>query len=246
LNSVIWGNLPSSNPQIDGPAFVIYSNVEGGFTGTGNLDSDPMFIDQINYYLDSLSSPCIDAGNPNSFYEDPEDPLNPGFALWPALGTTRNDMGAYGGNDSMNNSDELLGPLFRAFVERVNSVPNNEKQAIIDSFMNAAPSFPFIDENNIVYYIYQGTTRNVTVPGDANGWNQGAFPMTQLDGTIFWYRQAVFETDARLDYKFVLDGSKWILDPLNPNTVAGGFGPNSELAMPDYVQPPEIEYTPGL
>jgi len=246
LNSVIWGNHPSSNPQIDGSALVNYSNVEGGFSGTGNIDTDPMFVDQVFYYLDSLSSPCVDAGNPDPFYNDPEDLLNPGFALWPALGTIRNDMGAYGGNNSMNNSGELLGPLFREFVERVNSVPNNEKQAIIDSFMNVAPSFPFIEEDIIVYYIYQGAVGSVNVPGDANDWNGEAFPMTQLDGTIFWYREAVFESDARLDYKFVLNGSNWILDPLNPNQVSGGFGPNSELAMPDYVQPPEIEYYPNI
>jgi len=246
FNSIVWGNLPSANPQIDGAAFVNYSNVEGGFSGTGNLDTDPMFADQINYYLNSPNSPCIDAGNPDSVYNDPEDPLNPGFALFPSLGTVRNDMGAYGGNDSMNKSDELLGPLFRAFVERVNSVPNNQKQAIIDSFMNAAPSFPFIEEEQIVYYIYQGTTNSVNVPGDANEWNQNAFPMTKLDGTIFWYREAVFESDARLDYKFVLNGTNWILDPLNPHQVSGGFGPNSELAMPDYIQPPEIQYYPNI
>jgi len=198
FNSIMWGNLPLSNPQIDGPAFVSYSNIEGGFSGTGNIDSDPMFVDQVYYYLDSLSSPCVDAGNPDTFYNDPEDPLKPGFALWPALGTIRNDMGAYGGNNSMNNSGELLGPLFREFVERVNSVPNNEKQAIIDSFMNAAPSFPFIEENIIAYYIYQGAVGSVNVPGDANGWNGESFPMTQLDGTLFWYREAVFESDARL------------------------------------------------
>jgi hypothetical protein len=39
----------------------------------------------------------VDAGNPHPNYNDPEDPLNPGFALWPARGTLRNDMGAYGG-----------------------------------------------------------------------------------------------------------------------------------------------------
>jgi hypothetical protein len=122
---------------------------------------------------------------------------------------------------------ELLGPQFRAFVNRVNSVPVPEKQAIIDSFMIAAPSFPFIEENTIVYYIYQGEVGSVTVPGDANNWDISAFPMTQLDGTIFWYREAVFESDARLDYKFGLNGINWILDPLNPNQVSGEFGPNS-------------------
>jgi hypothetical protein len=30
-------------------------------------------------------------------YKDPEDPENPGFALWPSQGTPRNDMGFTGG-----------------------------------------------------------------------------------------------------------------------------------------------------
>jgi enterochelin esterase family protein len=36
------------------------------------------------------------------------------------------------------------------------------------------------------------------------------------------------------------------LDPLNPKQVSGGFGPNSELAMPDYIQPAEIEFYPTI
>jgi len=38
----------------------------------------------------------------------------------------------------------------------------------------------------------------------------------------------------------VINNSNWILDPKNPNRISGGFGPNSELAMPAYVQPAEI------
>jgi enterochelin esterase family protein len=46
--------------------------------------------------------------------------------------------------------------------------------------------------------------------------------------------------EARIDYKFILNETNWILDPRNPRTCTGGFGPNSELAMPEYVDPPEI------
>jgi len=46
--------------------------------------------------------------------------------------------------------------------------------------------------------------------------------------------------DARIDYKLVIDGQDWILDPLNPHTQLSGFGPNSELAMPAYRSPPEL------
>jgi enterochelin esterase family protein len=43
-----------------------------------------------------------------------------------------------------------------------------------------------------------------------------------------------------------LNGSTWILDPENPHTCEGGFGPNSELSMPLYIQPWEIEYNTNI
>ena len=247
MNCIIWGNTAPTNSQISGTANISFSDVEGGYSGTGNLNLNPDFADTVNYYL-NLNSPCIDAGNPDSAYFDIEDPTNPGFALYPALGTIRNDIGAYGGHPfvKIETPKELLGAKFRAFVNRVNSVPLIQKQAIIDSFMNTVSSFPYIEEDTIVYYIYQGQAVTVGVPGDANNWAIESSPMTNLSGTNFWYYEAVYETDARLDYKFMLNGSDWILDPLNPNLVSGGYGPNSELAMPDYVQPPEIEYYPNI
>ena len=83
-------------------------------------------------------------------------------------------------------------------------------------------------------------------PGDFNGWNPSPAPMTRLSQTNFFYYSRNFEMNARLDYKFVVNGSSWILDPENPNRVSGGFGPNSELAMPEYIQPWEIKYKPGI
>jgi parallel beta-helix repeat protein len=40
-NSILWGNSPN---QISGTAFVTYSDVQGGFAGTGNLNADPLFV----------------------------------------------------------------------------------------------------------------------------------------------------------------------------------------------------------
>jgi hypothetical protein len=69
-NCIVRG---SSN-LINSETTVIYSNVEGGFPGTGNIDADPCFVDSANgdYHL-SANSPCIDTGNP--FY-------------WPSVGET--------------------------------------------------------------------------------------------------------------------------------------------------------------
>ncbi len=100
-NTILWGNTAPTGPQINysGTAPVVrYSDVQGGYTGSGNLNVTPLFGAQ-NYYL-AATSPCIDKGDSTAVYNDPQDPLNPGMALPPAKGTIRNDMGAYGGNGS--------------------------------------------------------------------------------------------------------------------------------------------------
>ncbi|HKB86637.1 MAG TPA: T9SS type A sorting domain-containing protein [Ignavibacteriaceae bacterium] len=101
-NNIIWGNMQTSGDQIcltgSSSADVTYSDVEGGFTGEGNLNEDPVLSEDI--YLPGANTGCIDGGDPNPVFNDPEDPANPGFALYPSQGTTRNDMGAYGGSMS--------------------------------------------------------------------------------------------------------------------------------------------------
>ena len=137
---------------------------------------------------------------------------------------------------------------FQQFINHVNSLGDPvEKQSAVDSFMTYARTvgIPFI-EDSTANFIYLGNQNSVSVPGDFNGWSTSAWPMMQLSQTNFWYRSENFELDARLDYKFVINGSNWILDPENPNICQGGYGPNSELSMSLYVQPWEINYNPTI
>lgn len=52
--------------QLIAPEIVVtYSNVEGGWSGVGNIDAEPLFADAAaGDYALALGSPCIDAGNP--------------------------------------------------------------------------------------------------------------------------------------------------------------------------------------
>jgi len=137
---------------------------------------------------------------------------------------------------------------FNQFINHVNSLPDSSsKAAAVDSFMTYARTvgIPFI-ENSYANFIYLGNVSNISVAGDFNSWNSNSDMMTKLTGTRFWYKTKTFELNARLDYKFVRNGSDWILDPENPNTCAGGFGENSELSMPEYIQPWEIEYNSSI
>ncbi len=64
VNNSIVRN-PSDEIVLDGgTALVQYSNVEGGYTGPGNIDADPRFLDAgMHPYRLQPGSPCIDAGS---------------------------------------------------------------------------------------------------------------------------------------------------------------------------------------
>ena len=99
-NNILWNNTSPNNSQVypigGGAATVTYSDIQGGYAGSGNINTDPLFTDTTSFYLVQLS-PCIDAGDSSAIYNDIENTSLPGFALLPSLGTIRNDMGAYGG-----------------------------------------------------------------------------------------------------------------------------------------------------
>jgi len=101
MNCIFWGNIAPSNPQIAGTVDVTFSDVEGGWTGTGNINDHPLFNMNSEFYHLIQNSPCVDSGNPGSQYNDVEDPNFLGNALYPAHGTLRNDIGHGGGPASL-------------------------------------------------------------------------------------------------------------------------------------------------
>ena len=88
-----YGILPNAFTWSGGEGFgsgtgvIWYSDVKDGWTGTGNIDADPLFVDATNgdYNLQQ-SSPCIDAGDPTSPY-DPDGSIADMGALPSAYGT---------------------------------------------------------------------------------------------------------------------------------------------------------------
>ncbi len=128
-----------------------------------------------------------------------------------------------------------------SFIGQLFGTPSDQRQAIVDSLLADLPlgETP-IREDGTAWFVAWQTASQVQVAGDMTGWSP-ELSLNQMGGTNFWFANFDCANDARLDYKFVINNSSWILDPHNPHTVSGGFGPNSELAMPDYVQPVEIQ-----
>jgi hypothetical protein len=130
-NNIVWGNTQTTGGQVaavSATAFVSYSDVEGGFTGVGNVNLPPLFADT-SFHLQQ-SSPCIDAGDTSESFLDPPDPSNPGLARWPALAARRNDMGVYGGPwsyliaDILTPVDEVQNGDMPADVRLLQNYPN--------------------------------------------------------------------------------------------------------------------------
>jgi hypothetical protein len=122
-NNIIWKNEIYANYDSPSDYDIRFNEIQGGYDGEGNVDTDPCFADLVNkdYHLksqagrwdssrrswvkDDVTSLCIDAGDPNSDYND---------ELWPNGG--RINMGAYGGTveasmslSSMGNPADLNG-----------------------------------------------------------------------------------------------------------------------------------------
>jgi parallel beta-helix repeat protein len=92
-NSIIWENTAPIGPQVFGPVNITYSDIEGGWTGSGNIDSEPLFVRIPNPGTDGYwgttdddygdlrllpRSPCIDLGDNNSVLADISDIDNDG------------------------------------------------------------------------------------------------------------------------------------------------------------------------
>ena len=105
-NCILWGNEPDQiSREGTGTLVVAYSNVQGGYTGTGNINVDPLFVDAGEDDFRLLpGSPCIDAADttavPAGIFLDGDghpravnDPATPNTGIT-VLGMTV-DMGAY-------------------------------------------------------------------------------------------------------------------------------------------------------
>ena len=78
INCISWNCLKLSGCEIS------YTDADILYEGEGNISEDPLFVDAENDDFHLLpQSPCIDAGNPDPDFNDPDG--------------SRNDMGIYGG-----------------------------------------------------------------------------------------------------------------------------------------------------
>ena len=175
INSIIWDNKGS---EIAGNPIVSYCDVKGGWYGMGshNININPLFVDSIkgDYHLksaagrwktgsqswvkDDLTSPCIDAGDPNSDWSQELCPHG-----------KRINVGAYGGTSEasmslsdigdcrdLNNDDLITWDDVLLLIEKWNSSDVPLKQDLnLDGI---------VDINDLAFYEDWSTDSNNTAP----------------------------------------------------------------------------------
>jgi hypothetical protein len=72
--------------------------------------------------------------------------------------------------------------------------------------------------------------RSVEVVGSFNDWRRGALPLRDQDHDGIWHGAVVLPTGQH-EYMFVVDGERWVADPLAGRYVDDGFGVGGQNAM---------------
>ena len=186
-NCILWNNLPDQINVLSesgASVLVMYSDIQGGYTGVGNIDADPLFVDPENddYHL-TESSPCRDVGTPTGAPIDDIDgdprPQGAGY-----------DMGA----------DEFLN-----ISPYIPSAPNPSANSInisLDTTLSWTGGAPD-PEDTVTYDIYFGTTS--TAASVATNYTSTTYDPGTLEYNTTYYWQIV----ARDNHAAEAEGPVW-------------------------------------
>ncbi|MEC8983968.1 MAG: hypothetical protein VX789_00575, partial [Candidatus Neomarinimicrobiota bacterium] len=180
VNSIVWGNTTA----IDGNPVVTYSDISSGYTGTGNIDSDPLFVDAANgdFHLGMLS-PCIDAGDSSGIYD---------------ADSTVMDMGAF--------------PRLRQFLAGTSDdnirISADTTVILTEDFTVTTDDTMQLDAGAQLYF-GPGVTLTVEGPLRANGNSGGVIsfrpvnPDSTFGGVVIGSRGAFRESDTTYSYLLI-------------------------------------------
>ena len=167
-NSIVWYNDGAAVMLID-PASsrpVLYSCIEGGYSGLGNIDSDPLFASSGggDYHLQSLFgryepwggrwvidsdySPCIDAGDPQDSFD--AEPLTNGKRI---------NMGTYGGTAEASKGADAW--IFH--VDKYNGSDYNSGLSKSDAFATIQRAVDEATYNGDTVMVWPGVYREEVV-----------------------------------------------------------------------------------
>ena len=89
---------------------------------------------------------------------------------------------------------------------------------------------PRVENGHLVFVYHDDAATNVVVAGDFNGWGETASPLRK-DSSGLWLTEVKAPPAGRYQYKFIVNGQRWIEDPSNGMKVADGYGGLNSLLV---------------
>jgi predicted outer membrane repeat protein len=84
IDCIFWGDTEDEIYTSGGNPQFYYCDIQGGWTGIGIIDEDPLFAGGEDFHL-TASSPCIDSGIEVGIFSDMDDEARP-MGLWYDMG----------------------------------------------------------------------------------------------------------------------------------------------------------------
>lgn len=112
-NCILWRDTPNEIDSFKSFPTFTHSDIQNGYSGEGNIDADPLFVDAENadYHLMALS-PCIDAGTsegaPDSDIDGIPRPQGAGYDMGAHEYVTGNQKGDINVDRLVNLADPIL------------------------------------------------------------------------------------------------------------------------------------------
>jgi len=78
-----------------------------------------------------------------------------------------------------------------------------------------------VENGRLLFVFHDDSAESVSVAGDFNGWNQLAL---ERNGSGLWSTEIAVRQSGRFEYKFIIDGQRWIEDPSNGMKVPDSYG----------------------
>jgi serine protease AprX len=82
---------------------------------------------------------------------------------------------------------------------------------------------PRVENGRLMFVFHDDSAHSVSVAGDFNGWSHVATPLKRNESGL-WLTEIVVPRSERFEYKFIIDGQRWIEDPSNSMKAPNNHG----------------------
>ena len=82
---------------------------------------------------------------------------------------------------------------------------------------------PRVENGRLMFVFHDDSAETVSVAGDFNDWNEDATPLKRNSSGL-WLTEIAIPRAGRFEYKFIINGQRWIEDPSNGMKAPNNYG----------------------